>query len=106
MLNRSREGPLCPPYSWSAMTDDLPRAAQAEHVTDALRRSGVLGSGRTCEVAVESARDTILSRIIRLRLTYDGDAGAAPASLILKTGRPDRAKGEWNGGRQEVEFYT
>jgi|SRR5262245_12698237 len=88
------------------MSDELPRAAQAEHVTDALRRSGVLGSGRVCDVAVKSARDTILSRIIRLRLTYDGDAGASPKSLILKTGHPERANSRWNGGRQEVAFYA
>ncbi len=88
------------------MMDDLPSAAHADHLTDALRRSGVLGSGRVCDVAVDSSRNTILSRITWLRLTYDGAPDATPRSLILKTGLPDRAKGGWNAGRQEVAFYA
>ena len=86
-------------------TDSLPRAAGSEYLTDALRRSGALGDGRVRDVVVESARTTELSRIIRLRLTYEPAAGHAPSSLILKTGRPDRIGGEWNGGRHEVAFY-
>ena len=88
------------------MTEPLPTAAHADRLTDSLRRSGALGSGRVSDVAVESARNTLLSRIVRLRLTYDGSADAAPASMILKTGRPDRAGSGWNGGPQEVAFYA
>jgi hypothetical protein len=86
--------------------DPLPRAADAEHLTDALRRSGALGDGRVCDIAVESSRATILSRIIRLRLSYEGTATDAPRSLILKTGLPERAGTKWNAGRHEVAFYT
>jgi hypothetical protein len=86
-------------------TEPLPKAAHAEHLTDALRRCGALGDGRVREVVVESSRPTLLSRIIRLRLTYDG-AVDAPRSLILKTGLPDRASGLPDPGRREVEFYT
>ncbi len=43
---------------------------------------------------VESARTTELSRIIRLRLTYEPAAGDAPSSLILKTARP-ASVGAW-----------
>ena len=86
--------------------ESLPQAASAEHLTLALRRSGVLGGGCVVEVAVDSARNTILSRIIRLRLSYEGAADAAPASLILKTGHPDRAGPGWNAGRHEVAFYA
>jgi Ecdysteroid kinase-like family len=89
-----------------AMTEALPAAAHAAHLTEALRRSGALGNRRVRDVAVESARNTILSRIIRLRLSYDGTADAAPKSVILKTGLPDRAGNGWSGGRQEVAFYT
>ena len=86
------------------MPEDLPPAAQPEYLTDALRRAGALGAGRVCDVGVESSKATILSRIIRLRLSYDGPAADAPASLILKTGLPER---EGRGrGRQEVAFYT
>jgi hypothetical protein len=88
------------------MTDTLPQAAQADHLTDTLRRTGALGSGRVCDVTVASTRDTILSRIIRLRLSYEGADDAAPSLLILKTGHPDRGATTWNAGRQEVAFYT
>ena len=87
------------------MTEALPRAADAEYLTGALRRSGALVGGRVRDFGVESSRNTILSRIIRIRLTYEGAVDHAPASLILKTGLPDRFVGEWNGGRQEVAFY-
>src|SRR4030095_9443983 len=86
-------------------TESLPRAASAEHLTEALRRSGTLGDGRVCNVVVESARPTVLSRILRLRLTYEAAAAGAPSSIILKTGHPDRAGGAWYAGRQEVAFY-
>jgi hypothetical protein len=86
-------------------TEPLPRAIGTEHLTDALRRSRALGDGRVRDVVVESARTTELSRIIRLRLTYEPAARAAPSSLILKTTRPDRVDGGWNGGRHEVAFY-
>src|SRR4051812_23265599 len=85
------------------MTEALPEGVNAERVTDALRRSSALCGGRVCDVAVESSRNTILSRIIRVRLTYDGASDGAPASLILKTGLPGRAG--WNAGRREVAFY-
>jgi hypothetical protein len=88
------------------MPEALPHAAQPEYLTEALRRSGALGQARVRDVAVDSSKATILSRIIRLRLTYDGTAAGAPASLILKTGLPERAGARWNSGRREVAFYT
>ncbi|MBV9584831.1 MAG: phosphotransferase [Alphaproteobacteria bacterium] len=88
------------------MPEPLPLAAQPEYLTETLRRSGALGTGRVSDVAVESSKETILSRIIRLRLSYDGAEGGAPASLILKTGQPERVGAHWNGGRFEVAFYT
>ena len=60
------------------MPEDLPRAAQPEYLTDALRRPGALDAGRVCDVVVESSKATILSRIIRLRLSYDGPTADAP----------------------------
>jgi hypothetical protein len=56
-------------------------------------------------VTVESSRDTILSRIIRVRLNYSGAAGDAPRSLIYKTSHPDRVGDALHAGRQEVAFY-
>src|ERR1700704_2884967 len=87
-------------------TEQLPAAVRADALTAALRRSGALGEASVCDVTVESARSTILSRIIRLRVAYSGVADAAPRSLILKTGLPERAASFWQAGRQEVAFYT
>jgi len=86
-------------------TDALPAAAEPARLTAALRSAGALGRGHVRDVAVESARNTILSRIIRLRLSYEGDAAGAPRSLIFKTGLPERLNAEWRGGRDEVAFY-
>ena len=86
--------------------DCLPKAARAEDLTDALRKSGSLGDGRVCEVVVEAERSTILSKIIRLRLSYEGSAIDAPRSLIVKTGLPERADAKWSAGRREVAFYN
>jgi putative acetyltransferase len=65
------------------MMDPSPAATHPEYLTTVLRRSGVeacVGS-----VVVENSRDTILSRIPRLRLTYDGPAGDALRSLIASS---------------------
>jgi hypothetical protein len=88
------------------MEHSLPEAAQSKSLTDTLRQSKVLGEGRVTSVTVESSRTTILSKITRLRLTYEDAAGNAPASLILKTGLFKKSDGEWNAGRQEVAFYA
>ena len=83
----------------------LQAAIDSESLTLMLRRCGALGEGRVVDVAVESARATVLSRITRLRVSYEDDAAAAPVSLIVKTGLPERLSAGWNGGRQEVTFY-
>jgi hypothetical protein len=87
-------------------TDSLPPAASAEHLTAALRKSGALGEGCVREVAVQSSRDTLISHIIRLGLSYDGAASDAPRSVILKTARAGRVDALWIAGRQEVAFYS
>jgi Ecdysteroid kinase-like family len=90
-----------------AMTSEaLPESITPESLTLALRRSGILGEGRVSAVEAENARSTILSRIVRVRLAYEGEAAGAPPSIIFKTGLPERLKGGWNAGRQEVEFYA
>src|SRR5689334_24439845 len=68
--------------------EPLPGAASAECLTAALRRSDVLREGCVDKVRLESSRPTLLSRIIRLSLTYDRTVDA-PSSLILKTGLPN-----------------
>lgn len=88
------------------MTEPLPEAADSENLTSALRRCGALSDGRVSAVAVESTRATILSKIVRLRLSYDRPGAGAPGTLIFKSGLPERLTRAWNGGRQEVAFYT
>src|SRR6185437_8012941 len=77
-----------------------------ERLTGILRRAGVLADGHVKDVVVASSRDTILSRIIRLRLSHDG-APDAPRALILKTAQPGRKDiGSEEGAKQEVAFYN
>lgn len=114
-----RHGPACPHpsphrhrlragahHGANAVNDLLPAAASADHLTAALRRCGVLGGGRVSDAAVASVRTTLLSRIIRLSLRYEGAADGAPASLILKTELPERAGPGWNAMALETAFYT
>src|SRR3954453_11922269 len=86
-------------------TGSLPLAAGAGHLTAALRQGGLLRDGSVREVAVESARDTLISHIIRLRLSYDGEATGAPRSVILKIARASRVDELWFIGHSEVAFY-
>src|SRR5271167_179182 len=87
-------------------SEPLPEAVRPEYLTEALRRTGALSDGRVVNVVVESSEATILSRIIRLSLSYGGVASDAPDSLILKTRLRDHADAQWSSGRLEVEFYT
>jgi hypothetical protein len=83
---------------------DVPSQATADRLTVVLRRAGVLGRGEVLDVAVESSRDTLISRVTRLRLTY-GDGDQDPSHVFYKTQREgvDEALREF--GRKEVTFY-
>lgn len=83
----------------------LSASVTADALTDALRRGGALKSGRVSAVVVEPARTTVLSTIMRLRLTYEGLQEGAPTSLIVKGPIAERLAADWSGGRQEVAFY-
>ena len=85
--------------------ESLPRAAEAEHLTKAFRRSGVLAHGRIRNVAVESSLAKLRSLTLRLRLEYEGPAGAAPNSVILKMGHLDSAGRSSYANRDEIAFY-
>src|SRR5215472_10183115 len=65
------------------MPEALPRAAEPEYLTDALRRAGALGTGRVLDVVVESSKATILSRIVRLRETGRGPRRSRSGSRRL-----------------------
>lgn len=83
--------------------DPLPKAAHPDNLTDALRRCGVLKDGRVRSVEAETL-PTLISRVMRLRLSYDG-APDAPGSVIFKAGIPGRTGGLWEAGFMEVQFY-
>jgi len=90
------------------MTQKPPhKAANPEHLTAALRNSGLHLDVRVSDVVVESSHTTVLSEITRLRPIYVGEASGAPRTIMLKTGRPDRlGDANWDAGRQEVAFYN
>ena len=80
------------PNNQEAM-DLLRRLTSANHLNAILEKAGVLGDLHVQDVSIVSDHPTLVSRIIRLRLTYDGPANALPGSLIVKTGHPERARG-------------
>src|SRR5262245_2937189 len=85
------------------MTTVLPDAANPDHLTDVLQRHGVLSAGRVREVTSVAPRDTLLSRIQRLKLAYDGPVQKAPSTLILKSSRPGLPDPT---AAREIQFYN
>jgi thiamine kinase-like enzyme len=88
----------------SGMTE-VPPQATAERLTVLLRRAGVLGRGEVLDVAVETSRDTLISRITRLRLTYARRDDAGPAHVFFKTSREGADATFREFGRKEAAFY-
>jgi thiamine kinase-like enzyme len=86
-------------------TDPLSRAADAEHLTEALRRSGAVGLARISNVAVMSSQTKLRSNTLRLRLDYDRLVEGAPSSVILKTGHLDSAGRSSTTNDREIAFY-
>ncbi len=86
-------------------TEPLPNGITPDALTIALRRAGALTDGRVARVSVDRSCPTILSRIVRLRLGYEGPVTDAPQTLIVKTEPTERPSKGWSGGRQEVAFY-
>jgi thiamine kinase-like enzyme len=85
--------------------DPLPNAADAEHLTEALRRAGSLGEPSVCNVAVMASFPKLRSHTFRLRLQYVGPAQNAPSSVILKMGCLDSAGHPSYANRREIAFY-
>lgn len=79
-------------------TPSLPEAAQAAYLSKVL-------DAPIADVEIKASFPTVLSHIFKLRLTYNGDAGGAPQSLVLKAGLIDRPGGPWRPGQREVAFY-
>ncbi len=88
------------------MQEARPGAASPEHLTNVLHRASVLFEGRVKSVAVESSRQMLVSRVMRLRLEVGGQDGTAPASVFFKTGRADGPISAEAIGGAEVDFYS
>jgi thiamine kinase-like enzyme len=86
-------------------TDPLPSAADAERLTEALRRSGIVGPARVSNVAAMSSLKKLRSHTLRLRLDYEGSAEDAPSSVILKMGHLDSAGRSSYANHREIAFY-
>jgi Ecdysteroid kinase-like family len=91
--------------SFAGKAIDLLPLISAAPLNAILERAGVLGDRHVQDVTIISDRPTLISRITRVRLTYDDPASALSGSLIVKTGLPERPETEWGNGHQEVAFY-
>jgi hypothetical protein len=87
-------------------THALPAAIEPVRVTTVLRAAGVLPEGQVTSIQSVHSFPTVLSRLHRLKLEYEGAGESAPRSLYLKTGLPGSAGAAMDSGRREVAFYT
>lgn len=90
---------------FGVITDPLPRAADAERLTEALRRSGAVGPVHVDSVAVIGSLKKLRSLTLRLRLDYEAPVGNAPSSVIFKTGHLDCTGHPSNTNDREIAFY-
>jgi hypothetical protein len=82
-----------------------PDPANADHIASVLRRAGVLGEACIGSVTVTNSFPKLRSLTRRLRLDYEGPAGDAPVSLILKMGHLDATGRPSHANRNEIAFY-
>jgi hypothetical protein len=64
--------------------DPLQHLISAAHLNAILERAGVLTGRYVQDVTIMNDRSMGMSRIVRLRLTYDGPAATLPGSLIQR----------------------
>jgi hypothetical protein len=88
------------------MTDATPDAASSEHLTDVLRRAGVLAGGHVTSVAIENSRQTLISTVKHLRLDVDGQASPTSFRVFSKTRRADSAVAIGATESREADFYA
>ena len=93
---------------------EIPRTAEditAEWLTKALRQSGSLGEGRVASVRLEPTGVGLglAAAVERATVTYSGDAGSAPETLIAKIpsqhARTRELLTEFGLYEREVRFY-
>lgn len=91
---------------------DFPTSAEqvsAEHINHYLKACGCLGDGRVVAVKATVIGTGKMGDNARLELTYEGDAGGAPASVIAKFPASDETARSMAGAQgayyNEVMFY-
>jgi hypothetical protein len=97
---------MAPTLDYHGRVTPVPSEATPERLTAILRHARVLGSGEVLDVAVEMSRDTLVSRIARLRLSYAGAADAAPSHVFFKAQREGLDRHWHELGRKEAAFYA
>jgi hypothetical protein len=80
-----------------------PPLPDPERLTALLRGAGAIDRAQVTAVEVESARDTLISRITRLRLVYRD--GTGPSHVFLKSAREDGNPQLREFGQKEATFY-
>jgi thiamine kinase-like enzyme len=86
-------------------TEFVPRAADAERITEALRQCGAISTARVCNVTALSSLKKLRSHTFRLHLEYEGPREGAPNSIILKAGHLDDTGRSSYANRREIAFY-
>jgi hypothetical protein len=87
------------------ITDLIPRVANAEYLTEVLRRSGTMDLTRVANVAVMSSLKKLRSHTFRLRLDYEGSTDDTPDFVVLKMGHVDDAGRPSYANSREIAFY-
>ena len=86
---------------------DLPqrlRDVTPEWLSEVLRASGSLGSARVAAVEPEFI-GRFSNEVWRLRVRYEPNSGAAPATLIAKCPRPEAEIDRLDEFESEIRFY-
>jgi hypothetical protein len=75
-----------------------------EQLTEWLRRSGTLPSGEVATLSIDDERDTWISKLLFLTVTYSSDAPPdLPTKLVIK--RPFASSKSLTGANKEIDFY-
>lgn len=73
-------------------------------LTNLLRKRGLSKLEKVASITQTSSRETNVSTVYFLSITYDQQESFAPKKLFLKLPSPDF---QWNGwGKKEIQFYT
>ena len=82
----------------------LPSDITPARLTAMFRHADVLARGEVIEVTVEMSRETLISRIARLRLAYADAADGGPSHVFVKTRRAEAGPSLQRFGVKEAEL--